>query len=96
MARTRRTPSGSRLPPPRRGPKGFVFVDQSIADQFAREWREIDRRFPALSDAPDGMSAAEHWRNLASLRESARDELRRAMRAVSERPGCGGAYPIAV
>lgn len=97
MARRRLVESsGTRVPLPRRGPTGFVFVDLALAQQFAREWREIGRRFPALSDAPEGMALAEHWANLATLRRGARDELRRAMREIAARPGCSGSYPIAV
>jgi hypothetical protein len=97
MARKRRSPpGGSRDPLPRSGPTRFVFVDLDIALQYGREWREISRRYPALDDAPEGMTLVEHWQNLESLRRSAREQLRRAMRVVAEQPGCSGLYPIPV
>lgn len=77
------------------GPSGFVFVSAEMRDAFRREWRAIDHRFPALSDAPDDMALAEHWGNIALLRQAAREELRRAVRLAASQ-GFQGIYAIPV
>jgi len=66
-----------------------------MAEAFRKEWRDIDRRFAPLSDPPEGMSAEEHWRNLAAMRQSARDELRNSLREAAAL-GYGGIVPIPV
>jgi len=76
-------------------PRGFIFVNAEMWLAFHREWREIDRRFPAFSDAPDGMDIAEHWENVARMRVVARLELRQAI-ASAVAQGFQGTYPIAV
>jgi len=59
--------------------KRLVLVPARIRDRFRAEWRDIDRRFPHFSPAPDGMRLDEHWEHLAMLRHAARDELRLAI-----------------
>ncbi len=76
------------------GPTSFVFVSSEMADAFRSEWRSIDQRFPPLGEAPDGVALEEHWQTLWELRNSARAELRHAMRAAASQ--YGGPYPIAV
>lgn len=78
-----------------RGPRSFVFVSPAMADAFRREWRDIDRRFPPLGEAPEGMSVEEHWQNLATLRNAARAELREALRRAAQMD-VGGIVPIPV
>lgn len=76
-------------------PRSFVFVNLEAWLTYHRERREIDRRFPAFSEAPEGMSLDEHWANVAQLRVAARLELRQAMRQMASL-GFEGGYPIPV
>jgi len=76
-------------------PTALLFVSQPMADAYHREWREIGRRYPALSDPPDGVPHAEHWENLAQLRAAARDELRQALRQAAAQ-GHDGPIPIPI
>lgn len=77
----------------------FIFVSFEVRQQYAIEWRAIDKRYPLLSAPPDGVELHEHWAILADLRAAARDELRRAIRAAAKQAalqGLEGKYPIAV
>lgn len=76
-------------------PRAFVFVNLETWLTYHRERREIERRFPAFTDAPDGMDLSEHWENVARLRVEARLELRYAMRQMP-RLGLGGSYAVPV
>ena len=81
MARTRRD-SGTRVPSLGGGPTGFAFVTKSMARAFWKEWAAINRRYEALGDPPEGMTHEQHWANVASMRRSARAELRATLRAT--------------
>lgn len=76
-------------------PRELVFVTAAMRDAYYSERREIDARYQALSEAPEGVSLVEHWATLAMLRQSARVELRRTLREAV-RHGFGGIYPVPV
>jgi hypothetical protein len=77
-------------------PSRFVFVSLQMYEAYHREWRDIDARYQPLSEPPDGMAISEHWENLASLRWSARQELRNEVtRALAQGFGAG-VHPLAI
>lgn len=75
-------PLGPRAPRQLLNPRRLLHVPARIHDQFWREWSAINRVYPLLDDAPEGVSLEVHWVNLAALREVAREELRRATLAA--------------
>lgn len=77
----------------------FLFVPARVRDEYRREWRAIDRRFPHFSEPPEGQSLIEHWQTLAMLRDVAREELRGAIvdaaREAAEQ-GLESLFPVAI
>lgn len=67
-----------------------------MREAFLKEWRAIDSRYPALTEAPEGMALDEHWNNLAALRSSARQALRHEIHQALAKGFGGGNYPIAI
>jgi hypothetical protein len=64
-------------------PREFVFVGREIRDEFWREWRAIEQRYPLFGEAPEGVTLAEHWAALSTLRAVARAELRAAIKQAA-------------
>lgn len=77
-------------------PTQFARVTAEMRDSFEQRWREIDQRYPHFSEPPEGMSLAEHWKNVASMRRWAREELRRELVQAVRLGHEKGMYPIPV
>lgn len=76
-------------------PSTFVFVNFQTWLEYHRERCAIVRRFAPCALPPEGMSAREHWDNMATLRASAQRELRTAVAQLAKM-GADGSYPVPV